>query len=507
MLKCKKFRDLLLYQAVYYARWQERTYSGSYCLLPVGVQVSRKEVDRQTQKIRAAAAPEECAALEQADMEQLTKQLQQLDHAPVGRKARAAWLKEQQLKQQQQPAQSQQLGEAAVGATAKGRSSSSDDRPSGSPVDNSNPFAISPEVRAKWDSALEDAPVAPVARKPAARASSSSGGGSSRSSSRSGSCSSNRTADGSSNPFAISREARAQWDAEDHMFSEPAAKPLLGNVLGGLVTAFTSGKAQPNTAQQHQHRRRQQMKAEEAEAAVMLRLQQQQQDQGLGSSRTARPQGSTPSRAAGSAAPQQLSQRQSGAIGTKPTVPWQSSGAAAAAAPAASPTGGGEGLVEGTPEWNEKLRQEMLRSGAARRARMQQVQQQGAHRQVLGMPTPSTQGRQQPPQDAAPPAAPRAAAAGGEVRQSGAGGQQQLPQPAATSSSTGSLSAVSVADAQGVTAAIPSVASTSKLQGVTGGPAQAAAAAPDAERPQTPNPFAVSKDAAAEGDSVLEVGK
>lgn len=462
--------------------------------------MSRKEVDRQTQKIRAAAAPEDCAALEQADMDQLTKQLQQLDHAPIGRKARAAWLKEQQLKQQQQPAQSQQLGGAAPGATAKGRSSSSDDRPSSSPVDDSNPFAISPEVRAKWDSALEDAPVASPARKPAARTSSSSGA-SSRSSSRSGSRSSNRTADGSSNPFAISREARAQWDSEDHMFSQPAAKPLLGNVLAGLVTAFTSGKAQPNTAQQHQRRRQQQLKAEEAEAAVMLRL-QQQQEQGLASSRTARPQGSTPSRTAGSAAPQQ-----SGASGAKPSVPWQPSGVAAAAVPATSPTGGGEGLVEGSPEWNEKLRQEMLRSGAARRARMQQVQQQGAHRQVLGMPTPGIQGRQQPAQDAAPPAAPRAAASGGEVRQSDAGGQQRLPRPAATSSSAGSLSAVSVADAQGVTAAIPSVASTGKLQGAAGGPAQAAAATPDAERPQPSNPLAVSKDAAVEGDSVLEVGK
>lgn len=405
-------------------------------------QVSRKEVDKQTQKIRSAAAPEERAAIEQADMEQLSRQLQQLDHAPIGRAARAAWLQEQQQKRQLQ--QQAQQGDQAQNAAGNRSSSGSpaSDRTKFRGGDDGNPFAIPQEVRANWDADLENEPRAAAPRRQISRAVAPSSG--SRSSSRSGSRSGDRSSPGagSDNPFAIPQEARKQWQAEDHMFSEPG-KPILGGVLGGLVK-LTSGKAQPTTAQLHQERRRQAMKAEEIEAAAILRLQQQegQQQQARTSRAPVGAQGSgrtgLPPRA-----------QQQPAAATMPEAAPQAPAAAPAAA-AAAPSGF-EGLEEGSPEWAEKMRQEMLKNGAARRARMQQMRAQGG---------PALQ-------------------------------QGRQVQQAAAASSSGTLSAaVSAADAQGVTAAIPA-----PQQPIPAGPAMAAddaaAASSDRQKADQSNPSAV----------------
>jgi hypothetical protein len=381
-------------------------------LLPAPVQVSRKEVDKQTQKIRSAAAPEERAAIEQADMEQLSRQLQQLDHAPIGRAARAAWLKEK--RQQPQP---QEQGPAALPRTIS--SPSADSAGDGRDADSSNPFAIPQEVRANWDSDMDEARprVLPAGRRqPASRAPAQpSSGGGSRSSSRSGSRTSSSPAGagaGSDNPFAIPRDVRVQWEAEDHMYAEPA-KPILGNVIGGLLTKMTSGKAQSDAAQQHRQRRQQALRAEAVEAAAILRLQQQQEQQQQHQQQSGR---SAPQGLAGSG----LQQRQQppGAVRGSVTAP------AAEPAAASSAAAGAEGLEEGSPEWEEHMRQEMLRSGAARRARLQQMRAQGGQ---------------------------------GQARGGGAAG-----------SGSSALSAVSAADAASVTAAIPAAPKAAPAAGAAG---------------------------------------
>lgn len=427
-------------------------------------------MDQQTQKIRSAAAPEERAAIEQADMEQLSRQLQQLDHAPIGRAARAAWLKEQQQKRQ---AQAQEQPQAAAADGRRTSSSPSAERPR-SAGDNSNPFAIPQEVRANWDTDLDDEPRAAAApRKQASRATAPTGSASgpassTRSSSRSGSRPSSRSggrtagAGGSDNPFAIPQDARAQWEAEDHLFSEPA-KPILGGVLGGLVTQLTSGKAQPSTAQQHQERRRHALRAEAAEAAAILRLQQQQEEQEQACKQKQALSGEA---AAGAAASQRSArdgqQQQPPAAAMAPAASGPQAPAAAgqgaAAAGAAAVPAGLEGLEEGSPEWAEKMRQEMVRSGAARRARMQQMRSQGAG---------GAQGRQ-------------------GHRDAG---------PAASAGGNSSLSVVSAADAAGVTAAIPApqekAAAAPTAESVLGTGNAAGGAAADKQKADSGSPSAV----------------
>lgn len=370
-------------------------------LLVARVQVSRKEMDKQTQKIRSAAAPEDREAIVEADMEQLSRQLQQLDHAPIGRAARAAWLKEQQQKRQQQ---AQAQPQVAAGSRSTSSSPASERAKGVGAVDKSNPFAIPQEVRANWDADLEgDELMPPAPRKQTSRAQPANNG--SRSGSRNDSRSGNRSSPsaGSDNPFAIPKDALAQWKAEEHIYTEPA-KPLLGGVLGGLVTKFTSGKAQPSTAQEHQERRRHALRAEAKEAAAILRLQQQEEEQ--------RQRQQVQAGRAG-LQPRQQQQMQKPMPAAQPQAP-SATPAAAAAAPA-----GFEGLQEGSPEWNEKMRQEMLRNGAARRARMQQMRSQGGPGAQPGMQA------------------------------------QQRDAAAARSSGSSTLSAVSAADASSVTAAIP----------------------------------------------------
>lgn len=428
-------------------------------------------MDKQTQKIRSAAAPEERAAIEQADMEQLSRQLQQLDHAPIGRAARAAWLKEQQQKRQAQAQEQPQ----AIAADGRRRSSSSPsaERPR-SAGDNSNPFAIPQEVRANWDTDMDDEPRAAAApRKQASRATAPTGSASgpvsstrssSRSGSRPGSRSGSRTAGagGSDNPFAIPQDARAQWEAEDHLFSEPA-KPILGGVLGGLVTQLTSGRAQPSTAQQHQERRRHALRAEAVEAAAILRLQQQQEEQEQARKQKQALSGEAAAAAAASqrsARDGQQQQPTAAAIApaaSGPQAPAAAGQGAAAAAAAAVPAAL-EGLEEGSPEWNERMRQEMVRSGAARRARMQQMRSQ-----VVG----GAQGRQ---------------------------GQRDAG-PAASAGGSSSLSVVSAADAAGVTAAIPAPqekAAAAPIAGSALGTGDAAGApAADKQQADSGSPSAV----------------
>jgi hypothetical protein len=374
-------------------------------------------------------------------MEQLTRQLQQLDHAPIGRAARAAWLKEQQQKRQLQQ-QQQQVQQADLPQIAAGNHSSSDSPTSdGMRVrggDDSNPFAIPQEMRANWDADLEDEPRAPAPRRQISRAAAPSSG--SRSGSRTGSRNSNRSSPGagSDNPFAIPQEARAQWEAEDHMFCEPG-KPMLGAMLGGLVTKLTSGTAQPSTARQHQDRRRQAMKAEETEAAAILRLQQEEQQQQARDGRAS----VAAQVSARTGLPPRAQQQEPPAAGGMP--------AGQLVAVADAVPSGFEGLEEGSTEWKEKMRQDMLQKGAARRARMQQMR---THSNPASQP-----GRQ--------------------------------TQQAAAASST--LSAVSAADAQGVTAAIP--APQQKPPANPTGPVvaadKAAPAASDQQKVDHGNPFAV----------------
>lgn len=432
------------------------------------MQVSRKDIDRQTQKIRSAAAPEEQAALEAADMEQLTRQLQQLDHAPIGRKARAAWLQEKQQRQQQ--GQGRQDSSSPSRASSRSPAGKADGQ-----EEEGNPFAISPEVRSKWDDFEADGtPAAPASasRKPVSRPlpSSSSSRPGSRSGSRSGQRSSPAAA--SDNPFAIPAAARQQWEAEDHMFSDQG-KPILGP-LGGILATFTSGKVKPQEAQQHQQRRRQAIRAEEVEAAAILRLQQQveqqeEQQRALRGGSKLGDQGGLgrkPEPDSSSLLPRQQQQQQPAQAVQKQQQPP----AAAATGAAAATPAGFDGLEEGSPEWAEKMRQVMLQSGAARRARMQQMRGQvgGAAQQSTGTAA----------------AEPQAAA----------GGQGQTGRAAARAEAgSGSLSAaVSASDAQSVTAAIPSKGA---VRGTSAEEPAAAAKGPlDAESKEKVNqgnPFAV----------------
>jgi hypothetical protein len=287
----------------------------SACACPVCRQVSMKEMQRQTQKIRSAATEEERADME--DMEkrremveqQLSSQLAELSGAPLGRAAREAWRKEQQEQKQQQ--EQQRLAQQQAGGRSRG----------GSP-----------------------------------EGSSSRGGA-------------------DFNPFAVSGEARAKWDADDHLYSDPA--PRKGSGFGGF--GFGGGQRQQQPQQQSQqpqaHRRK---FADEAVDTAALQ----------------------PAR---SSSPGTRSSSGSWAgLSSQPEAPQQQQQPAAAA----------DGPAEGTPEWEAAARAEMIKNAAARRARRQQMVQQ--------QPAPQAE-----PQSSSQPQQSRGT--GGVVAAAGAAASRSLP--------------------------------------------------------------------------------
>ncbi|KAF6265247.1 hypothetical protein COO60DRAFT_1623919 [Scenedesmus sp. NREL 46B-D3] len=238
--------------------------------------VSIKEMQRQTQKIRSAATEEERAAMED----------------PLKRRE----MVEQQL--------SNQLAEL-----------------SGAPMGRAAREAWRKEQQEKKERLTEQ-----------------QAGASSRVGSPEGN-SSRGGADGDSNPFAVSGDARAKWDADDHLYSEPA--PRKGGGFGGF--GFGGGQPQQQQSQQLQSRRRK-FADEPVDTAA---LQPAHGDRpGNPSSSDSRP--SMSSQPEGGQQQQQQQQ----------------------AAPAAY------GPAEGSPEWEAQVRAEMMKNAAARRARRQQMVQQ-----------------------------------------------------------------------------------------------------------------------------------
>jgi hypothetical protein len=446
--------------------------------------VSRGEVERETQKIRAAIAAEDTAALEAADMQQLNQQLQALTSAPMGRAARAAWLQEQRAGSADDAGRSGGADAAAAGGRDAGEARA---RPRASSADN--PFAISAEARAQWDAldaedteeggdACAECSPAPAtnttARSSAAAAASSveTADGSiatSRCNDAAGSepaRSAERKQAPSDNPFAIPAQMRAQWEADDHLYSE--VKPCTagsGGLLGSLRGLFGGGSCGSGGSSDGSTSR-----AGRQAAQPPARAKQPQAP----TRRASR----VPPAAAGDAAKLQRSVLDGAAGGLQGRLdvplplPAQQPEAAGAAADGAST------IVDGSPE-ALALRAEMLRRGAARRARLAQQRQQ------------SLSGGDSPDTPAPGPAA--AGASSTAAQQVPASWRAAAAEQAVAAAPSGLTAAVSVQDAQGVTAdARPAAALTQ------------AAAALDAT---DSNPFAVDAAVALDDDAAFELGQ
>jgi hypothetical protein len=385
----------------------------------VPTKVSQREVERQTQKIRSAVAGQDRAALEEADMEQLNQQLQALTAAPMGRAARAAWLREKKEHEAEGDESSQEE------AASRKRSASRAD----------NPFVISPEARAQWDADDDaDGSSSRSGAQPAAAAADASAPGAGRPSSRPASrgdssrSSARRSARGDSpggNPFAVAGEVRARWEAEDSEYSDATPRSRQqsqgGGLLGGLRALLgggdrrgggSSSTSQPAASRQQQQQRRRgaRMPPADADGGVLE-------------------------------VPMPLPAGVEGAARKKARV----------AAPAAA-ADGSSGVVEGSPEF-DALRSEMLKAGAARRARLQQQQEQQQKEQAPAADSGSSS-------EAVPLSWRRAAADGATT---------------ATSSSSDLAAAVSMQDALDVTVE-PRVVTAGAAQASEGAAQQAAAA-------------------------------
>jgi hypothetical protein len=237
-----------------------------------------KEMQRQTQKIRSAATEEERAAMEDVDKrrEMVEQQLSsQLAELSGAPLGRAA--REAWRKEQQEQKQQQeqqQLAQQQAGGRSRG----------GSPQ-----------------------------------------GGSSR-------------GGADFNPFAVSGEARAKWDADDHLYSDPA--PRKGSGFGNFGFGGGQRQQQPQQQSQEPQARRRKFADEPVDTAALQPA-----------------RNSSPGTRSSSGSWANLS--------SKPDAPQQQQPAAAA-----------DGPVEGTPEWEATARAEMMKNAAARRARRQQLVQQ-----------------------------------------------------------------------------------------------------------------------------------
>lgn len=258
-----------------------------------------KELQRQTQKIRSAATADERAAMEDTELRRQ--------------------IVEQQLNSQLQELSGAPLGRAAREAWRKEQQQR---KVQGQLAGNSKQAAGVNEP--KTSSAV------------------SSRGGS------------------DSNPFAIPVEARAKWEAEDHIYSE--VKPVASG-SGGWSFGFGNKQQQPPQSVPQQARRRRFADDVDRSEAVSAA------EHHVNSNNV--PTASV----FGNVLEPPLSR--------SPNAEKQQQSSHSAAA-------------EGTPEWEEQMRQEMLRSGAARRARQQQLMQQ---QQLEASPGPaSVQQQQEPPQ-------------------------------------------------------------------------------------------------------------
>uniref|UniRef100_A0A383V5T0 Uncharacterized protein n=1 Tax=Tetradesmus obliquus TaxID=3088 RepID=A0A383V5T0_TETOB len=269
--------------------------------------VSMKEMQRQTQKIRSAATDQERADMEDAEKrrEMVEQQLNsQLADLAGAPLGRAA--REAWRREQQEMKQQQEqqrLAEQQAGGRSRG----------GSPA--------------------------------------SSAGGDA----------------GDFNPFAVSGDARAKWDAEDHLYSEPA--PRKGGGFGGFggFGGRQQQQQQPQQSQQPQARRRK-FADEPVDNGVL---------QPAASS-------SSPGASSSSGRAANLSGQPAGQRQQQQQQP---------------PAAAQDGPAEGSPEWEAQARAEMLKNAAARRARRQQmVQQQPAVQSSTSAPQVAVPSGSQPQQ-------------------------------------------------------------------------------------------------------------
>lgn len=223
--------------------------------------------------------------------------------------------------------------------------------------------------------------------------------------------------------------------------------------------------------------------------------------------------------------------------------------------PEAQPTAANS-PAEGTPEWEAHMRDEMLRSGAARRARRQQMMQEkslqgsqsdtawGSAGAAVANSQPRPAGTVAPAAAAAPrrslpeqslqrPRWPGVASSAAAAADSGVAVLAATPCSATTQSSSGGgstlLAAVSAKDAEDITApaAAPHAADMQRLQAAAAATAEAAAEARAAasatsqdaaaqhrrsgsragDRQQGDNPFVVDTQVALDDDTAFELGK
>ncbi|KAF8069550.1 hypothetical protein HT031_001667 [Scenedesmus sp. PABB004] len=318
---------------------------------------------------------------------------------------------------------------------------------------------------------------------------------------------------GDANPFAIPLDARAQWEADDHLYTDTKPRKAGGWGFGGGGERASARRAPAGQAAEPQQARRRRFADEHTEVAAAAPSGHGADGQAAGSS-PAKPAatrsvfGSTlPPKAGAPAAAAAAAPAPAAAPPAQPSVPAEPAAAAAAAV----------GPPEGSPAWEANVRAEVLRSGAARRARRQQMAGQQAGSQGPSLPERRplpAKGLQRPKWPGAD-AAGAVAAAVAALSAAPAPGGSEAPPPAGAPSGGGLAAQVSARDAQGVTApaAAPRLADMQRLSEAAAASAEAAAEARAAAAPagaageEEANPFAVDRATAVDDEAAFAQGR